>query len=84
MKTRTKAFMLGVACALICAACTTKASFTDAALDYCVCQTERSLEQLKPYDFMMSPRNIAPGDSVWHQRPVSKELWTEGFWPGIL
>ena len=25
MKTRTKAFMLGVACALICAACTTKA-----------------------------------------------------------
>lgn len=84
MKTRTKAFMLGVACALICAACTTKASFTDAALDYCVCQTERSLEQLKPYDFMMSPRNIAPGDSVWHQRPVCKELWTEGFWPGVL
>ena len=33
---------------------------------------------------MMSPKNIAPGDSTWNLYPVSKELWTEGFWPGIL
>ena len=84
MKTRTKALMLGIICAFACAACAPNVSFTDSALEYCVEQTERSLEQLKPYDFMMSPRNIAPGDSVWHQRPVCKELWTEGFWPGIL
>ena len=32
----------------------------------------------------MSPRNIAPGDSTWNLCPVSKELWTEGFWPGVL
>lgn len=81
---RTKSFLIGLACAVVFAACAPKASFTEEALNYCVSQTERSLEMLRPYDYMMSPRNIAPGDSVWHQRPVCKELWTEGFWPGIL
>lgn len=69
---------------MLLAACAPKSSFPEEALDYCIAQTERSLEQLQPHDYMMSPRNIAPGDSVWHQRPVSKELWTEGFWPGVL
>lgn len=86
---RIKTILMCLPCALIIAACYQKTSepavaFADEALDYCVSQTERSLEMLQPYDYMMSPRNIAPGDSVWHQRPVSKELWTEGFWPGIL
>ena len=81
---RTKTFLTGLACAVLCAACAPEPSFTEAALDYCVSQTERSLEMLSPYDYMMSPRNIAPGDSLWHQRPVCKELWTEGFWPGVL
>lgn len=86
---RIKTILMCLPCALIIAACYPKtsepaAAFADEALDYCVSQTERSLEMLQPYDYMMSPRNIAPGDSVWHQRPVSKELWTEGFWPGIL
>ena len=76
--------LYALACAVLCAACTPKASFVEESLDYCVAQTRRSLDMLQPYDYMMSPRNIAPGDSVWHQRPVSKELWTEGFWPGIL
>lgn len=76
--------LYALACAVLCAACTSKASFVEESLDYCVSQTQRSLDMLQPYDYMMSPRNIAPGDSVWHQRPVSKELWTEGFWPGIL
>ena len=86
---RIKTILICLPCALIIAACYPKtsepaAAFADEALDYCISQTERSLEMLQPYDYMMSPRNIAPGDSVWHQRPVSKELWTEGFWPGIL
>lgn len=86
---RIKTLLVCLPCALIMAACSPKAQESDTAfvaeaLDYCVSQTERSLEMLMPYDYMMSPRNIAPGDSAWHQRPVSKELWTEGFWPGIL
>ena len=86
---RIKTILMCLPCALIIAACYPKtsepaAAFADEALDYCISQTERSLEMLQPYDYMMSPRNIAPGDSVWHQRPVSEELWTEGFWPGIL
>ena len=67
---RTKSFLIGLTCMAIAAACAPKASFTEEALGYCLAQTERSLDQLKPYDFMMSPRNIAPGDSLWHQRPV--------------
>ncbi|MGM9786973.1 MAG: glycoside hydrolase family 88 protein [Candidatus Cryptobacteroides sp.] len=69
---------------ILVAACKTSDDFSSQALDYCLSQTERSLGQLAPYDYNLSPRNIAPGDTVWHQRPVSQELWTEGFWPGIL
>ncbi len=79
----TLAFLVGAA--LLAGACASGTDFSaETALDYCISQTERSLGQLAPYDFEQSPRNIAPGDSVWHQRPVSQELWTEGFWPGIL
>lgn len=53
-------------------------------LDYCARQTERTLSQIESEGYGMSPRNIAPGDSTWKLCPVSKELWTEGFWPGIL
>ncbi|MBP3662062.1 MAG: glycoside hydrolase family 88 protein [Bacteroidales bacterium] len=80
---RTKISLAGLVCVLL-TACAPKATFTQEALDYCLEQTSRSLEMLRPYDCMMSPRNVAPGDSVWHQRPVCKELWTEGFWPGVL
>jgi unsaturated chondroitin disaccharide hydrolase len=80
---RTKISLSGLVCVLLMA-CAPKATFTQEALDYCLEQTSRSLEMLRPYDYMMSPRNVAPGDSVWHQRPVCKELWTEGFWPGVL
>lgn len=69
---------------LLMTACKSSDDFASKALDYCLSQTKRSLGQLAPYDFNLSPRNIAPGDTVWHQRPVSQELWTEGFWPGIL
>ena len=53
-------------------------------LDYCARQTERTLAQIESAGYGMSPRNIAPGDSTWNLCPVSKELWTEGFWPGVL
>ena len=75
---------LSICAILLATSCKSEKDFARQALDYCLCQTERSLEELNPYDFTLSPRNIAPGDSVWHQRPVSQELWTEGFWPGIL
>ena len=66
------------------AGCSSPSSFSEQALDYCAAQTERALEELQPLDYMLSPRNIAPDEHQWSLRPVSKELWTEGFWPGIL
>ncbi len=57
---------------------------TESCLDYCAAQTERTLAQIASAGYGMSPRNIAPGDSTWNLCPVSKELWTEGFWPGVL
>ena len=57
---------------------------TDEMLDYCAVQTERTLAQIDSAGYGMSPKNIAPGDSTWTLCPVSKELWTEGFWPGVL
>lgn len=56
----------------------------DKPLDYCIAQTRKALAQLQPYDYSLSPRNIAPGEDRWNLYPVSKELWTEGFWPGVL
>jgi len=69
----------------IAAGCTsdTDSRFADKALDYCVSQVRTALTHL-PDDPMRSPRNIAPGDSVWACQGVSKGLWTEGFWPGVL
>lgn len=78
------AVILSICASLLIISCRPNNNFAEEALDYCLAQTERSLRQLAPYDFNLSPRNIAPGDSVWKQCPVSKELWTEGFWPGIL
>lgn len=80
-----------LAVSAVCAAlagCTAgSGNFTGEAekgLGYCAGQTERTLAQISPAGCMMSPKNIAPGDSTWNLYPVSKELWTEGFWPGIL
>lgn len=64
--------------------CGRQTDFPQTALDYCAAQTSRALEQLQPADYTLSPRSIAPGGDRWLCRPVSQELWTEGFWPGIL
>ena len=63
--------------------CSKPASFTDESLDYCVNKVVRAQEHLGA-DYLASPRNIAPGDSVWVSRPVAEDNWTMGFWPGIL
>lgn len=60
------------------------AAEAEQGLEYCARQTERTLAQILPAGYGMSPKNIAPGDSAWNLYPVSKELWTEGFFPGIL
>lgn len=73
-------------------ACNTSISQSDfcaeKSLDYCVDQVERTLTQLHSreggIDYTLTPRNIAPADSVWHLRKVAKEEWCGGFWPGIL
>lgn len=65
------------------ASCSSEADFASVALEQCIGQTRLALSHLDG-DNMHSPRNIAPGDSVWSCREVSQELWTEGFWPGVL
>lgn len=58
------------------------------SLDYCVSQTSRTLEQIQNkdgiVDYTLTPRNIAPDDSIWQLRKAAKEEWCGGFWPGIL
>ena len=70
------ALLLGVSCS-------NEAKFAREALGECDAQVHKALSDLDG-DNVLSPRNIAPGDSVWNCMPVSQELWTEGFWPGIL
>ena len=56
--------------------------------DECHSKVCQALAQLKDttgnYNYDYAPRNIAPGDTVWHQRPVTAEEWCSGFWPGVL
>lgn len=64
-------------------ACAPK-SDTERSLDYCAAQVERTLEELRPNDYTLTLRNIAPGEHRWNLRKVTKEEWTAGFWPGLL
>lgn len=59
----------------------------DDSLAYCDRQIDRSIHNLASSgttDYSMQPRNIAPGDSVWHCRKACAEEWCSGFWPGVL
>lgn len=58
--------------------------FADKNLTYCSKQVERSLNELKPLDFTMMPRNMADASSIWHCRKTHESEWCSGFWPGIL
>ncbi len=60
----------------------------DRVFSDCHKKVEHTLESLQDstgaIDYMLSPRNIAPGNVTWHQRPVCCEEWCSGFWPGVL
>ncbi len=78
------AFLMVLAVSMSLGCSTPERTWLDEALDYCAAQSQRALDELQPLDYTLSPRNIAPDAQHWSTRPVSKELWTEGFWPGIL
>lgn len=61
-----------------------KNRFADKNLTYCSMQVDRSLNELKPIDFTMMPRNMAANSSTWHCRKAHESEWCSGFWPGIL
>lgn len=66
------------------ASCGGSKDFPETALDYCAAQVERTLAELPPDNFMLSPRNIARDSTHWLLKPVCREEWTSGFWPGVL
>ena len=65
---------------------TMRALDVDKELAYCHRQVLRALQQLRPYDYSMQPRNILASDSHtgWNLRKASGWEWCSGFWPGIL
>ena len=57
----------------------------DAEISYCHRQVERTLQQLVPPDFSMTPRNIGADETHWNLCSVkTPEEWCAGFFPGIL
>lgn len=88
-------FLLGgIAMAGMSVACTKaqaeEAPMLDTDLIFANCHKKvaKSLDCLKgangEIDYMQAPRNIAPGEKKWAQRPVCAEEWCSGFWPGVL
>ncbi len=76
-------------CLLVVSCTTRKAEVdTDAALEYCHRQVERTLADLRKadgdIDYTMMPRNIMADESEWNLRKATPEEWCAGFWPGIL
>ena len=80
MKTKHLTLLLALS---VATACSKPTSFVEEALADCVTKTLQAQRHLGT-DYQASPRNIAPGDSVWACRPVAEDNWTMGFWPGIL
>ena len=79
---------MSVAAALLLGTTAATARTLDANLQlrYCSQQVERALQQLRPYDYTMEPRNILATDSQqgWNCRKATAEEWCSGFWPGVL
>ena len=61
-----------------------RSTLVSQSLAYCSSQVDRALENLRPYDFTMMPRNILKGEQTWNLRKTSPQEWCSGFWPGIL
>lgn len=54
-------------------------------LDYCRKQVAKSLRELAPIDYTMTPRNIGLEQKHWNLRSVkTPEEWCAGFYPGVL
>ena len=54
-------------------------------LAYCKGQVDRTLAELSPIDYTMTPRNIGADESRWNLRSVkTPEEWCAGFFPGVL
>lgn len=84
-KNKWKQCCIGILGVCLLLSCQKSPAFdVDKSLDYCVTQVERSLNQLKPYDYSRVPRNILSGEQHWNLRPVAIEEWCAGFWPGVL
>lgn len=57
----------------------------DREIRYCQHQVERTLQELTPIDYTMTPRNIGADETRWNLRSVkTPEEWCAGFFPGIL
>ena len=54
-------------------------------LEYCQLQVKRSLSELEPIDYTLTPRNIGPDEAHWNLKDAkTPEEWCSGFFPGIL
>ena len=92
MNRKFRKIVLSASVIIFTLSCATGTQETDfdvvSSLDYCVDQTRRTLVQLHSReggaDYALTPRNIAPEDSIWHLRKAAKEEWCGGFWPGII
>lgn len=57
----------------------------DKEIAYCQQQVSRSLDELSPFDFTKTPRNIMSNQAHWNLRDATTpEEWCAGFFPGIL
>lgn len=78
-----RVFVTVILASCLVAACTDRYAFVDDALEECVGKVVLTQARLGN-DYSCSPRNVAPGDSLWNCTPVCEQNWTMGFWPGIL
>ncbi len=57
----------------------------DTHIAYCIRQAKRSMEELMPVDYTLTPRNIGADERRWNLRDAtSASEWCSGFWPGVL
>lgn len=63
-----------------------KAEFdVDQQIEYCHQQVKRTLTELAPIDYTVTPRNIGADEVHWNLRDAkTPEEWCSGFFPGIL
>ena len=76
---------LGLMAGLCCMGANGQQLDVERQLDYCRKQVARSLRELMPIDYTMTPRNIGLEQKHWNLRTVkTPEEWCAGFYPGVL